>query len=80
MAISAKELITLLNGMAQGKYTVDMHVIGHAANTIEELAAALDPFARYYETRLSASSDNSVVVGDLNAGDFKRAALLTGSR
>ncbi len=80
MAISAKELITLLNGMAEGKYNVDTHVLGHAANTIEELAAALDPFARYYEMRLSATNDKTAVIGDLCAGDFKRAALLTGSR
>lgn len=80
MTISAKELTTLLKGMADGKYNMDKHVLGHAASTIEDLAAALDPFARHYETQLTGAENGSVVTGNLRVGDFKRAALLTGSR
>ena len=80
MTISANELITLLRGMADDKYNVDKHVLGHAASAIEDFTAALDPFARHYETQLSKTEDGKMVIGDLRVGDFKRAALLTGSR
>jgi hypothetical protein len=80
MSISTKELIALLKGMADGQYNMDKHVLGHAASTIEDLAAALDPFARHYETQLTGADESSLVIGDLHVGDFKKAALLTGSR
>ena len=80
MPISTNELVTLLRGMADNKYKVDAHVLGHAADAIEELAAALEPFALCYETRLGGADGEGTVFENLNVGDFKKAAQLTGSR